>query len=218
MAARRNGHSEDIFFWTILPPSAREIIRGNRWMNSSSKERLMDQPWTFLHSKVLQTCRIFSMIEERYRSPRTGQEHEFYLIDSGDWVNVIPLTADEKIILVRQYRYGTKDFTLEIPGGLLDAGETPPHAAARELLEETGYAGENPVLLGAAHPNPAIQTNRCFFYLIRNVLFKQDPQQDSTEDIEVQTVPLSAVPDLIRSGKITHSLVITAFYWYFSTR
>jgi len=178
----------------------------------------MNQPWTFLHSKVLQTCRIFSLIEERYRSPRTGQEHEFYLIDSRDWVNVIPLTADEKIILVRQYRFGTKDFTLEIPGGLLHAGETPPQAAARELLEETGYAGEKPVPLGVVHPNPAIQTNRCFFYLIRNVLFKQDPQQDSTEDIEVQTVPLSAVPDLIRSGKITHSLVITAFYWYFSAR
>ena len=90
----------------------------------------MNQPWTFLHSKVLQTCRIFSMIEEGYRSPRTGREHEFYLIDSRDWVNIIPLTADEKIILVRQYRFGTKDFTLEIPGGVLDAGETPPQAAA----------------------------------------------------------------------------------------
>jgi ADP-ribose pyrophosphatase len=99
---------------------------------------------------------------------------------------------------------------------MLDEGDTPSQAAVRELLEETGYAGEEPVLLGIVHPNPAIHTNRCHTYLVRNVAFKNLLPQDSTEDIEVQIVPIADIPRLIREGKITHALVIAAFYWYFS--
>ncbi|MDO8956319.1 MAG: NUDIX hydrolase, partial [Deltaproteobacteria bacterium] len=175
----------------------------------------MSRSWKLLHAKIIQSCRIFSIKSERYRSPRSGKEHDFYLIDSVDWVNIIPLTSDEKVILVKQFRFGTKDFSLEIPGGMLDDGEPPAQAARRELLEETGYAGDEPILLGMVHPNPAIHTNRCYSYLIRNVTFSNPPQQDSTEDIEVQIVPLAEIPRLIRDGRITHALVIAAFYWYF---
>ena len=176
----------------------------------------MAQPWTWISSKILTTCRIFTLKQEIYRSPRTGKEHEFYLLDSGDWVNVIPLTSDEKVILIKQFRFGTKDFSLEIPGGMLDAGESPSQAARRELLEETGYAGDEPILLGIVHPNPAIHTNRCYSFLVKNVTFRHAPRQDSTEDIEVQIVPLAEIPRLIRNGQITHALVIAAFYWHFS--
>jgi ADP-ribose pyrophosphatase len=176
----------------------------------------MPHPWTFLYSKIIHACRIFTLKKEGYRSPRTGKEHDFYLLDSSDWVNVIPLTAEGRVILVKQYRFGTKDFSLEIPGGMLDPGDHPAGAAARELLEETGYAGEEPILLGVVHPNPAIQSNRCYTYLIHNVVFKTLPRQDSTEDIEVHSAPLHDIPRLIHEGKITHALVIAAFYWYFS--
>jgi len=176
----------------------------------------MSQRWIFLESKLLLSCRVFNIRRERYRSPRTGREHDFYLIDSGDWVNVLPLTAEEKVILVKQFRFGTKDFSLEIPGGMIEGQDTPAQAASRELLEETGYTGDEPVLLGVVHPNPAIHTNRCYTFLIRNAVFKNHPEQDSTEDIEVQTVPLSEIPRLIGDGKITHALVIAAFYWYFT--
>lgn len=176
----------------------------------------MGQPWAFLVSKVLQSCRVFNLRTERYRSPRTGQEHDFYLIDSSDWVNVIPLTGDGKVILVKQFRFGIKEFSLEIPGGMLDEGDTPAGAAARELLEETGFVGEEPEFLGYVHPNPAIHTNRCYTYLVRNALFQKPPKQDSTEDVEVEIVPLRDIPKLIQEGAITHALVIAAFYWYFS--
>ncbi len=176
----------------------------------------MAQPWTFLYSKIIYACRIFTLKTEGYRSPRTGKEHDFYLLDSSDWVNVIPLTADGRVILVKQFRMGTKDFSLEIPGGMLDEGDDPAGAAVRELLEETGYAGEEPVLLGVVHPNPAIHTNRCYTYLIKNAGLKTSPRQDSTEDIEVQSAPLGDIPHLIQEKKITHALVIAAFYWYFS--
>ena len=176
----------------------------------------MGQPWAFLTSKILQSCRVFTVRNERYRSPRTGQEHDFFLIDSPDWVNVIPLTGDGKVILVKQFRFGTKDFSLEIPGGMLDDGDTPAGAAARELLEETGFAGDEPDFLGSVHPNPALHTNRCYTYLVRNAAFQKSPEQDSTEDVEVEIVPLKDIPKLIQEGVITHALVIAAFYWYFS--
>ncbi|MBU1205543.1 MAG: NUDIX hydrolase [Proteobacteria bacterium] len=156
------------------------------------------------------------MKEERYRSPRTGRVHDFYLLESVDWVNIIPLTADEKVILVKQFRFGTNEFSLEIPGGMLDPGDDPANAASRELLEETGYAGDEPLLLGVVHPNPAIHTNRCHTYLIKNATFMNLPQPDSSEDIEVQSIPLAEIPWLIGEGKITHALVIAAFYWFFS--
>jgi len=176
----------------------------------------MGQPWAFITSKILQPCRVFTVRNERYRSPRTGQEHDFFLIDSPDWVNVIPLTGDGKVVLVKQFRFGTKDFSLEIPGGMLDDGDTPAGAAARELLEETGFAGDEPDFLGSVHPNPALHTNRCYTYLVRNAAFQKSPEQDSTEDVEVEIVPLKDIPKLIQEGVITHALVIAAFYWYFS--
>lgn len=176
----------------------------------------MAQPWTFLHSKILQSCRVFAMRMERYRSPRTGREHDFYLIDSSDWVNVIPLTADGKVVLVKQFRFGTREFSLEIPGGMLEDGDTPAGAAARELLEETGFAGDEPQFLGSVHPNPAIHTNRCYTYAIKNAVYKKTPEQDSTEDVEVEIVSLADIPKLIQDGVITHALVVAAFYWYFS--
>ncbi len=177
----------------------------------------MIKPWKFLRAEKINSCRVFDLFREEYISPKSGQKHDFYLINSGDWVNVIPLTPEQKVVLVKQYRFGTKDFSLEIPGGMIDPGDTPAQAARRELLEETGYAGDEPILLGMVHPNPAIHTNRCFTYLIKNATYRQLPQQDSTEDIEVQTVPLSAIPHLIATGQITHALVIAAFYWFLAS-
>lgn len=177
----------------------------------------MIHPWQFLQAEVVNSCRVFEIIREKYLSPKTGKKHDFYLINSVDWVNVIPLTPEQEVILVKQYRFGTKDISLEIPGGMIDTGDTPAQAASRELLEETGFAGDEPILLGMVHPNPAIHTNRCYTYLIKNAVYQKFPQQESTEDIEVQILPLREIPHLIATGKITHALVIAAFYWFFSS-
>ncbi len=177
----------------------------------------MIKPWKFVRAEKINSARVFDLLREEYISPKSGQKHDFYLINSGDWVNVIPLTPEQKVVLVKQYRFGIKDFSLEIPGGMIDPGDTPAQAAKRELLEETGYAGDEPMLLGMVHPNPAIHTNRCYTYLIKNVTYRQLSQQDSTEDIEVQTAPLSTIPHLIATGQITHALVIVAFYWFFAS-
>jgi 8-oxo-dGTP pyrophosphatase MutT (NUDIX family) len=172
-------------------------------------------PWQRLNSETIYTCRIFSLRKDRNRSPRDGQEHDFFVLDSGDWVNIIPVTADDRVVLIHQYRHGIDDITLEIPGGMVDPHDLSPlHAARREMQEETGYDSEDIIPLGSIHPNPAIQANYCHTFLARNVEKRFEPQFDTTEEAEVLLVPAIQLPALVRERKITHALVVTAFYWY----
>jgi len=148
-------------------------------------------------------------------SPRTNQAHDFYILESSDWVNVIPMTADERVVLIRQYRHGIQEITLEIPGGIVENRDTPEQAARRELMEETGYRESDMVSLGVVHPNPAFLNNRCHTFLARDVVRMGDQLQDEKEDIEVLLKPIDDIPGLIREGLITHSLVLAAFYRYY---
>lgn len=169
------------------------------------------KPWPVVSSRTVSDHRIFRIREDRLRSPRTGKTDPFVVLEGADWVNVIALTPDEKVVLIRQFRFGVRETTVEVPGGIVDPGEPPARAAARELLEETGYAGSKPVFLGKIHPNPAIQDNVTWSYLVRNARRVREPDVDDTEDIATFTRPLASVPRLIARGEITHALVVVAF-------
>ena len=174
----------------------------------------MIEPWEKLDSQYLGDFRIFRIRQDTSRSPRTGAAHRFFVLESPDWVNVIPLTPEGNVIMIRQYRPGTEDVTLEVPGGMVDATDGDPSvSAARELREETGYEVEAIVHLGSAAPNPAFLNNRCHSYLALGVRPMHEVALDGAEDIAFEEVPLAAIPDLIRDGAITHSLTITAFYY-----
>jgi ADP-ribose pyrophosphatase len=179
------------------------------------KEEKMIKLWQCVRSNDAQSFRVFSVRTDSAISPRTGMEHDFYIIESRDWVNIIPVTSDQRAVMVRQYRHGSREITLEIPGGLVDPGDTPEQAARRELLEETGFQAKGWTELGNVSPNPAIFNNRCYTYLARNVERVKDPAPDQTEDIEVVLLPLSEIPGMIRGGKIDHAIVINAFCLYF---
>lgn len=175
----------------------------------------MIKPWPCIRTLSTQSYRVFSVRTDIVRSPRTDLEHDFYVIESNEWVNIIPLTADHQVVMVKQYRHGSGEITLEIPGGLIDSGDTPEKAAARELLEETGFQAGEMLEIGVVNPNPALFNNRCYTFLAKDLKKIRDPMLDQTEDIEVVLIPLSEIPERIRTGKIDHAIVITAFAHYF---
>jgi len=173
------------------------------------------KPWPRESEEFVADMGIFRVQRLRTRSPRTGAVRSVTLLEAGDWVNVVALTPELQVVLVRQFRHGTREFTLEIPGGQVDAGESPEEAAARELREETGFAGGAPLLLGRVTPNPAFLDNHCHTFLIRDCLRVGEPQQDHGEDIEVLIRPLADIPTVVAAGEIDHALVICAFWWLF---
>lgn len=174
------------------------------------------KPWLKVHSEQIADCRVFTVHKKlSYKaSGNTERTHDFYVFHSGDWVNIIPLTENNEVVLIEQYRHGTEGFTLEIPGGSVDAEDPSPlYAAERELLEETGYMAGSWEPLGQSHPNPAIQSNLCHTFIARNVRQIEIPQFMGTEEIAIRLVPLEQIPQLVREGVITHALVMVAFYW-----
>ena len=168
--------------------------------------------WRRIRTRLLQDCRVFRLNEVAFERNGAEVPDPFYVVDSPDWVNVIPLQADDRVVMVRQYRFGTETQTLEIPGGMCDPGEDPATAARRELLEETGFAASTITRLGSVHPNPAIQSNRCHSFLATGLIREAAPKPDANEGFEEQLVPLADIPGLITSGGITHALVVAAFY------
>jgi ADP-ribose pyrophosphatase len=173
----------------------------------------MIQPWKKVSSTPIGDFRIFSIRSDKTISPRTGKEHDFYVIDSVNWVNVIALTPDDQLVMVEQYRHGSNTIELEIPGGMMDAQETSPvTAGVRELREETGYEGDNARVLGEVFANPAIMSNTCYTVMVEDCRCAHPTELDHGEDLITRMVPLADVAGLVASGKIRHPLVVVALY------
>lgn len=157
---------------------------------------------------------LFRIFKVGFRSEATGKAGHFDQLATKDWVNVVPLTKDGQVLLVRQFRYGIAEHTLEFPAGSIEAGQTPLEAVERELREETGGLGESIVQAGWCHPNPAFLTNRCFHFVARGVERKLQQSLDEHEEIEIVTLPVAEVERLIDTGVISHSLSVAAWYFF----
>jgi 8-oxo-dGTP pyrophosphatase MutT (NUDIX family) len=146
---------------------------------------------------------------------RTSMKRKnFYFFDFPDWVNIIARTPESDILLIRQFRYGTKRMELEIPGGMIDPGEDPVEAGCRELLEETGFGGKKATLIGRVCPNPAIQGNYCYTVLVEDAVRTAEPHPDDMEEISWFRVLEQDIDRYIRDGRIEHGLVLNAFSHY----
>jgi 8-oxo-dGTP pyrophosphatase MutT (NUDIX family) len=154
---------------------------------------------------------LFKVTRDRARSPRTNQERDFWVIHMPDWLQMVALTKQGLVVLVRQYRHASRLSGLEVPGGLLDAQDPDPaQAAARELREETGYAGGEVVSLGSFWPQPALLANRAHFFAARGVELAGEQDQDPGEDLEVVLAPPDEVERLLSRGEIHNAMSVMA--------
>ncbi len=175
----------------------------------------MPEKWKLQKSTPLNDYRIFSTKRKSAISPKDGTVRDFYVMDAPDWVNIIPVTPSGEILLIRQFRHGTAEITLEIPGGMIDTGESPVQCARRELLEETGFASTKWEQIGCVRPNPAFMSNSCYTFLASGCERTSEPSFDTTEDIETLLVAPQEIKRYIREGIIDHCIVIAAFGFYF---
>jgi ADP-ribose pyrophosphatase len=168
--------------------------------------------WLTLATELLHQTPIFSLKRVRRRHPTDHREADFFQIDSPEWVNILAITADQQLVLVRQYRHGVDELTLEIPGGCVDPGELPLSAAKRELLEETGYTSERWEQIGYITANPAFMTNGCTTFIAHDA--KQVAAQDFDEHEELELVlrPVDELHEMVHRGEIHHGIVVCAAY------
>src|SRR5262245_14390185 len=163
----------------------------------------MLKPWEKISSRPAGDFNIFKIRSDRLISPRTQKEHDFFVIDCVNWVNVIAVTPDQQLVMIEQYRHGSTTVELEIPGGMIDAKDASPEAAGvRELREETGYEGENVRRIGQIFPNPAIMSNVCYTVLVENCRLVHELEFDQGEDLVTRLVPVADIPNLVAAGKI----------------
>ena len=170
----------------------------------------MVERWEKIASRERADFRFFSVREDRSISPRTGKAHDFIVMEMNHWVNVVAISPQGRVVMVRQFRHGTEETGLEIPGGVVESGEDPAKAAARELLEETGYTAGEIVSLGKVAPNPALQDNWCFSFLARDARKTDEQMLDAGEDIDVLEIDPAEIRALVESGEINHGVVVVA--------
>ncbi|MEM8868352.1 MAG: NUDIX hydrolase [Verrucomicrobiota bacterium] len=172
-------------------------------------------PWELLEDKLIFPCRVWELRTRRYRQPVSGMEGDFFYLNSRDWAIVVARTTAGKLVLVRQFRWGSDQLSWELPGGIIDEGEDPVEAGLRELKEETGYVATSGKLIGSCHPNPAILNNYCHIIFADGVeLSAEGTDWDEHEEMEVAVLPESTVMDWAKDCKIGHSLALVGLMYY----
>lgn len=174
----------------------------------------MANKWEILHSSEAGDYRVFKVKKDRKKIEEDGSviEHDFYTLDCEDWINIIPLTANNEVVFIRQFRHGSNEMSLEVPAGVVeDYDDSPADTARREMIEETGYDSDNIVKLGVVRPNPAIINNRGHVFVAFDSVEADYQNLDESEFIETELIPLEKVGEMILSGEIDHALVIATF-------
>ena len=183
--------------------------------DSSLSKKTKVEKWDVVQEKKLLNTPVFDVHSHIASLPSKNKSGTFFTIHTPDWVNVIALTTNNQIVLVDQYRFATRDSSLEIPGGMVDPSDKDPlESAKRELEEETGFTSDSWLKLGKVSVNPALFNNHCHLYLARNCKKTKDQEPDEHEVIEVSLIALNDFFEKIRNGEIHHSLVVAAVSQY----
>ena len=169
--------------------------------------------WDVIRQTPHADCKVYQVTRDTCRHPDDGRIGDFFVMHCPNWVLVLALTPDNQLVMVRQYRFGNRLLSWEIPGGVMDKDESPLDTAVRELREETGFVGRDPVLLGSCSPNPALQNNRSHVVLIRDCERHAAQDWDEHEELEVTLMDRTTVTAHILDGRIHHALALNALYF-----
>jgi 8-oxo-dGTP pyrophosphatase MutT (NUDIX family) len=169
------------------------------------------EPWRVLESRALIERRWLTVHEQRIALASGDEIDEFHLVESPDWVAVLAFAREgDEVVLVEQYRHGVGQPSLELPAGVIDQGETPAEAAARELREETGYVAARIEPLMLVSPEPARHTTRAHFYVAWDAERVGEQRLDESEAIAVRPMPRAEVLAAIDQGRVVHAAHIGA--------
>lgn len=182
--------------------------------NSSDTD---DRKWKVLSSEYLMRRPWLTVRREHVLMPNGAEAPEFYVLEYPDWVNVVAIDKEGKMVMIRQYRHGVQRTDYELCAGVIEAGEDPEAAARRELLEETGFGGGRWSLLYRIAPNPSTQTNFTHCFLAMGVERIQEQELDGGEDITVHQLEQEEVLEMIRNNNIIQALMLAPLWKYFVT-
>jgi len=174
----------------------------------------MIKKWLQTSKELISTEFLWKHFKIGYNSQTSDIKIKFDVLDCPDWINIIAINEEQKVIMVKQFRSGINDITLEFPAGGVNLNETSEDAAIRELSEETGSHINSIKLIGKSNPNPAFLTNTLWTYLSENVQISKAQNLDDTEEIEIVLVPINKIDEKIKNGEIVHSLTITSWYFF----
>jgi len=175
------------------------------------------EEWTLLSEEEILKTPVFTVNRHVCRSPKDGQDKNFVVMDLPDWVQVLAVTEDRKVLLVRQFRLGSRQISLELPGGVVEKGQTPLEAAQRELSEETGYTAAGWKQLAAFRPNPALQNNTAYLFVAEGVRLTGATDFDENEDLDLTAVTLGELRDLVFKGTIDHAIMVAGIMLYLNS-
>jgi 8-oxo-dGTP pyrophosphatase MutT (NUDIX family) len=173
--------------------------------------------WNEEDSEEKYRCRVFSVRDTKSKAP-DGRNGVFSVIHASDWAIVVPLLRDEhgsRFIMVRQWRHGSKEISLEFPGGVIESGESPAHAATRELYEETGWKAETVRELAVMSPNPAIMANRIHIFAAEGLTKNGQQELDEDEYVDVELIPELEVRKNMGRAPYVHALMASALALFY---
>jgi 8-oxo-dGTP pyrophosphatase MutT (NUDIX family) len=177
-------------------------------MSDKTEKKL--KPWQRIKSENGPELMLFHARYEWLKNPRNKKVFKRIVLETSNWVNIVAITPQKQVVLVRQYRFGSGNITTEIPAGLMDKNESSQESAIRELMEETGYCATKWTYLGFVEPNPAFLNNRCHHWLAEEVIKENEPQPDEGEDIRIVLYSFDELAEAIRQGEVNHVLALSA--------